>query len=98
MSCNGYTNFQTFTLANAIYNTQSLYNFFKDATKEVQEKYEEETRVSALTNIMKNTVNSMKPRTNNNIWEPLIHNAMESINYPEIARLMLEETKTGGSI
>lgn len=88
---NGYTNYQTWVVAATIDNTESLYNCFKSAVKEVKEIYPEESRVSTLSGILKNTVLSMKPYTNNRIWEPLLANAMESINYPEIARLMLEE-------
>lgn len=91
MSHNGYTNYQTWVVAATIDNTESLYNCFKNAVKEVKEKNPEESRVSALSGILKNTVLSMKPHTNNRIWEPLLANAIESINYPEIARLMLEE-------
>lgn len=91
MSHNGYTNYQTWVVAATIDNTQSLYNFCKEAVKEVKEKNEEDKRVSALMSILKNMVLSMKPNTNNLIWEPLIANSIESINYAEIARLMLEE-------
>lgn len=55
MSFNGYSNFQTFTVANAIYNTDILYSCFKNAVKEVQEKFPKEARVSALSNILKKT-------------------------------------------
>lgn len=88
---NGYTNYQTWLVAATIDNTESLYNFCKDAVKEVQEKNEKNKRVSALTDILQNMILSMKPHTNNMIWEPLLADAMESINYQEIARLMLEE-------
>ena len=91
MTHNGWTNYQTWTVISVIDNTESLYNFCKDAVKEVKEKYAENERISPLISILQNIVKNMKPQTNNNIWGPLINNAYESINFPEIARSMLED-------
>ena len=91
MEHNGWTNYQTWSVISVLDNTSSLYNFFKDAVKEVKEKYPEDKRISSLTDILKNVVNNMKPNTQNNIWGPLINAAYESINFPEIARSMLED-------
>ena len=90
---NGYSNFETWTIINAIANTQSLHNFFKDWIKEIKSNGKDEVDIRAKTvDLLKKVVDSMKPTTNNPIWEPLI-NAVQTdhINYLEIANTMLEE-------
>ena len=88
---NGWTNYETWTVIVNIDNTLSLYNFYKDAVREVKEKFPEDKRMEPIISILKNMVNGMKPNTNNNIWGPLINATYESINFPEIARNLLED-------
>lgn len=91
MSHNGWTNYPTWLVVSTFDNVESLYNFSKDAVKEVKEKFSEDERISQLAHLLKNTVESMAPHTNNMIWGPLINNELQTINFPEIARNMLEE-------
>lgn len=90
---NGYTNYETWTIVNAIANTESLNNFFKDWVKEIKSSAKDEIEKRSKTiDLIQKVVESMKPTTNNTIWEPLI-NAIQAdhINYLEIANTMLEE-------
>lgn len=90
---NGYTNYETWTIINAIANTESLNNFFKDWVKEIKSNAKDEIEKRSRTiDLIQKVVESMKPTTNNPIWEPLI-NAIQTdhINYLEIANTMLEE-------
>ena len=90
---NGYTNYETWTIINAIANTASLNNFFKDWVKEIKSSAKDEIEKRSKTiDLIQKVVESMKPTTNNPIWEPLI-NAIQAdhINYLEIANTMLEE-------
>ncbi len=90
---NGYTNYETWTVVNAIANTQSLNNFFKDWIKEIKNHAKDEIELRAKTiDLLKKVIDSMKPTTNNPIWEPLISGVMtDHINFLEIANTMLEE-------
>lgn len=88
---NGWSNYPTWVVISTFDNVESLYNFSKDAVKEVKENYSENEHISALAHLLKNTVESMAPYTNNMIWGPLINNELQTINFPEIARSMLEE-------
>lgn len=90
---NNYTNFATFTVANAIAHTESLNNFFDDGVKEIKEKYtDHDTRLISAAGLLKNTVESMAPRANNPIWGPLINAQISQyINFREIAEEMLGE-------
>ena len=92
MSHNNYTNYATFTVANAIENTESLNAFFGDGIKEIKEKYEDhDTKLIAAAGLLKNCVESMAPRANNPIWGPLIHAQISQyINFREIAEELLE--------
>ena len=91
MSHNGYTNYSTWSVSSTIDNVESLYNCFKDAVKEVKTQYQKDERVPKLARILRNTVESMMPNTNNSIWGPLINNECSLINYYEIAQHMLED-------
>ena len=90
---NGWTNYETWTVKLVIDNTESLYYFFQDAVKEVQEKYSEDQRISSLINILENVIKSDMPQTTNRIWGPIMNAAYHRINFPEIARSMLEDAK-----
>lgn len=89
---NNYTNFATFTVANAISHTESLNAFFNDGIKEIKEKYtDHDTRLISAAGLLKNCVESMAPRANNPIWGPLINAQIaQYINFRELAEEMLE--------
>lgn len=89
---NTYTNFATFTVSNAIANTESLNAFFEDGVNEIKEKYaDHDTRLIAAAGLLKNCVESMAPRANNPIWGPLINAQISQyINFRELAEEMLE--------
>ena len=90
---NGYTNYETWSVINAIANTQSLNNFFRDWVKEIKAQAKDEIECRAKTiDLLKKVIDSMKPTTNNPIWEPLL-NALtaDHINFLEIANTLLEE-------
>lgn len=89
---NTYSNFATFTVANAISHTESLDAFFGDGIKEIKEKYSDhDTRLISAAGLLKNCVESMAPRANNPIWGPLINAQISQyINFRELAEEMLE--------
>lgn len=90
---NGYTNYETWTVINAIANTTSLYNFFKDWVKEIKRQSKDEIECRSKTvDLLKKVLDSMKPTTNNPIWEPLL-NALtaDHINFLEIADTLLKD-------
>ena len=89
---NNYTNYATFTVANAIAHTESLNAFFEDGIKEIKEKYiDHDTRLIAAAGLLKNCVESMAPRANNPIWGPLINvQISQYINFKEIVEELLE--------
>lgn len=90
--CNGYSNFETWSVISAIDSTESLYNFFKDCVKEMKEKFEDkDQQMITLANIVKNTMISMMPDTSSPIWGPLIHADLNTVNTREIAVSLLEE-------
>lgn len=90
---NGYANYETWSVISTIDNTESLYNFFKDWTKEIKSKTEDKNqRKSATIDLIKKTMESMMPKTNNPIWAPLINAVMaDHVNFGEIADSLLEE-------
>ena len=90
---NGYTNYETWTIMNAIGNTSSLYNFFENLVKECREKTSSPENCKAqVMHITKNVLDSMKPNTNNPYWEPLINGLQEDhINFSEIADHLMED-------
>ena len=90
---NGYTNYETWTVISAIDNTESLYNFFKDWTREIKSKTDDDIkRKSATIDLLKKTMTSMMPKTNNPIWAPIINAVMaDHINFGEIADTLLRE-------
>ena len=87
-----YTNFATFTVANAISHTESLNAFFGDGVKEIKDKYaDHDTRLIAAAGLLKNCVESMAPKANNPIWGPIINAQISQyINFRELAEEMLE--------
>lgn len=90
--CNGYSNFETWSVASAIDNTESLYNFFRDGVKEMKEKFsDKDQQMITLANIIKNTMISMMPDTSSPIWGPIIHASLTSVNTREIAIMLLED-------
>lgn len=90
---NGYTNYETWTIMNAIGNTSSLNNFFSALVKECKEKTSTpEEYKSQVMHITKNVLESMKPNTNNPFWEPLINGILaDHINFSEIADHLMED-------
>ena len=89
---NGYENFETWTVANAIEHTKSLNEFFKDGVKEVKEKFKDkDAQIITLANIIKNTMISMMPDTSNPIWGPLLHAELTKVDTRTLAMEMLEE-------
>lgn len=88
---NGYTNFETWAVAAAIDNTESLYNFCQDMVKETSVITDKDSRKAQIMNILKNMCLSMMPDTSNPIWGPIMHGCLQDhINFSEIADGLLD--------
>ncbi len=92
MSHNGSSNYETWTIVNAIGNARKLYDFFSDLTKECREKTSDPIELKS--SIIKTTyivLDSMKPATDNQFWGPIMNGVLtDHINYTEIADFLLE--------
>lgn len=93
MTHNGYTNYETWSVISTIHNTESLYNFFNDARKEVKEKFPDEgSQLINMASILRNVLEGMMPNTSNPIWGPLVNAVLaDRINLREIAIALLED-------
>lgn len=86
---NGYTNYETWTVASVIDNTSHVYESMKriaDSTTDRNEK------LLALNNYIRVLVAKSRPETGDPIWDPITNNIMkEEINYAEIVINFLDE-------
>lgn len=90
---NGYTNFETWTVASVIDNTESMYNRFGHVVRMLRNNYRDETeRVNRLADEIKAFVGNMMPNKYNFIWSPIMNDILENkINFREIATLMFDD-------
>lgn len=90
---NGYSNYETWTVASVIANTSNLYIFFKNLATDLINNSENRFNVKkTLIQHIKVKVIDLAPKGNNPIWDPIINNIhTEVINYSEIADSILEE-------
>ena len=80
--CNGWINYPTWLLASTIDNDETMYKFFKGIAS-----------MKDLTMIIRNLQDLMENDHlfTRNVKESLIEYALEQIDYPAIARAMIEE-------
>lgn len=89
---NGYSNFETWTVASVIDNTESMYNRFRHVVRMLRNNYQDETeRVNRLADEIKAFIGNMMPNKYNFIWSPIMNDILENkINFREIATLMFD--------
>ena len=86
---NGYTNYETWTVASVIDNTDYIYESMKRITDNTTDYNE---KLLALNNYVRVLVAKARPETGSPIWDPITNNIMkEEINYAEIVKAFLEE-------
>ena len=89
---NGYTNYETWTVANVLANDESLYNFSQALLAETASITDSDKRKVEIIKVLRNLCISMQPNTTNHIWGPIINSVItDRINFAELADTLLED-------
>ena len=89
---NGYENYETWHTMLVFDNEESLYNYSRDLVKEAKAKEpDERDAIHLIAKTLEQTVENMRPETNNLIWSALMNSAQENIDFYEIAENLYRE-------
>ena len=90
---NGYTNYATWSIKVVLDNTESLYHYCRNTVEVAIEACGDDRNqiIECIAETIENLVDSMKPKTNNDIWNQLMSAINSQINYWEIGKTLLED-------
>lgn len=92
-SFNGYKNYETWSVKLIFDNTESLYHFLKNTIKTAIEACgDDRWQVKeCIAETIKDTVENMRPKTNNDIWNQLMTHAQSEVDFMEIAETVMSD-------
>ena len=90
---NGWQNYPTWAVNLWIENDEGLYRYFREQISEVKEENPDDTdaQLSELGQRLKDFIEENAPDLSASVYSDLIGFAMDSVNYWEIAKAMLED-------